>query len=120
MMNMHKKVSVIRNVSSFLAQGFFLRKFFKIIIYLFFSFLGVASKGGQRREGVVEGGGGGGGGLVIIPRLTWRLRIGKRMVNPNPFVKLRGRSPFRVPSHKFWPARNALLASGHVIDRGWG
>jgi hypothetical protein len=39
------------------------------------------------------------------------------MVNPNPFVKLRGRSPFRVLSHKFWPARNALFASGHVIDR---
>jgi hypothetical protein len=49
------------------------------------------------------------GGLVVSRRLTWRLRIGKLWLNPNPFVKLRGRSPFRVLSHKFWPARNAFV-----------
>jgi hypothetical protein len=88
---MHKKVSVIRNVSSFLAQGFFLRKFFKIIIYLFFSFLGVASKGGQRREGVVEGGGGGGGGLVFLFNQIFYLNLYHNMYlcfDPLPIIHL--------------------------------
>jgi hypothetical protein len=46
-----------------------------------------------------------GGGLDPSPRLTWRLRIGNIWL-----IQIRsfGRSPFRVLSHKFWPARNAL------------
>lgn len=60
------------------------------------------------------------GGLVVSPRLTWRLRIGKLWLDPNPFVKLRGRSPFRVLSHKFWPARNAFCSpvATYLIDDG--